>query len=64
MDNATFHQSKKIKEWIEKKDCTLVCLPPYSPERNPIENYWGVLKKKLNIVGSLWKMFMMSSLWL
>ena len=47
MDNASFHKSKKIKEWIEKKDCTLVYLPPYSPERNPIEKYWGVLKKKV-----------------
>ncbi len=47
MDNASFHKSKKIKEWIEKKDCTLVYLPPYSPERNPIEKYWGVLKKTI-----------------
>jgi len=47
MDNASFHKSKKIKEWVEKKDCTLVYLPPYSPERNPIEKYWGVLKKKV-----------------
>jgi transposase len=47
MDNASFHKSKKIKEWIEEKECTLVCLPPYSPERNPIEKYWGVLKKKV-----------------
>ena len=47
MDNASFHKSKKIKELIEEKECTLVYLPPYSPERNPIENYWGVLKKKV-----------------
>jgi transposase len=29
------------------KDCTLVYLTPYAPERNPIENYWSVLKKKV-----------------
>ena len=47
MDNATFHKSKKIRELIEEKECTLIYLPPYSPERHPIEKYWGVLKKKI-----------------
>ncbi len=47
MDNASFHQSKKMKELIEEKECILIYLPPYSPERNPIEKYWGVLKKKI-----------------
>jgi transposase len=47
MDNATFHKSKKIRELIEEKECTLIYLPPYSPERHPIEHYWSVLKKKV-----------------
>ena len=47
MDNASFHQSKKMKELIEEKECILIYLPPYSPERNPIEKYWGVLKKTI-----------------
>ena len=45
MDNATFHKGKEIKELIEKRKCTLLYLPPYSPERNPIEHYWAVLKR-------------------
>ena len=47
MDNATFHKSKKIKEFIEEKQCQLIFLPPYSPDCNPIEHYWGVLKKHI-----------------
>lgn len=44
MDNAAFHKSPKIKQLIENAGCSLVYLPPYSPDLNPIENYWAVLK--------------------
>lgn len=42
IDNASFHKVKsldwgKIKPWF---------LPPYSPELNPIEELWLILKKK------------------
>ena len=47
MDNAAFHKSPKIKEIIEKAGCSLIYLPPYSPDFNPIENYWAVIKKHL-----------------
>ncbi len=47
MDNATFHKGKEIKEQIEKHQRILLYLPPYSPERNPIEHYWAVLKRSL-----------------
>ena len=47
MDNASFHKSSRIKELIESKGCTLLYLPPYSPERNPIEKYWSILRKKV-----------------
>ena len=45
MDNATFHKSKNIKNLIKNKDCQLIFLPPYSPEYNPIEHYWAILKR-------------------
>lgn len=44
IDNASFHQSKKIKDMIEKKGCHLIYLPPYSPDLNPIEHYWHKIK--------------------
>lgn len=47
MDNAAFHKSAKIREEIEKAGCSLKYLPPYSPDLNPIENYWAALKKYL-----------------
>jgi len=50
MDNASFHKAKKVKELIEEKHCRLIYLPPYSPEHNPIEHYWAILKKAVKQV--------------
>jgi transposase len=44
MDSASFHKGAKTKELIEKAGCILLYLPPYSPDFNPIENQWAVLK--------------------
>lgn len=40
-DGAGFHTSKKV---VVPPNMTLVVLPPYSPELNPIENLWHYLK--------------------
>ena len=45
IDNATFHQGAIIKELVEAAGCEIWYLPPYSPDLNKIENWWGVLKK-------------------
>lgn len=39
MDNATFHKSEKTQQLIERAGCTLLFLPPYSPDLNPIEKF-------------------------
>ena len=39
MDNAAFHKSARTKEMIEKSGCTLLFLPTYSPDLNPIEHW-------------------------
>lgn len=44
LDNASFHKSLKTKELIESVWAHILFLPPYSPDLNPIENYWALLK--------------------
>ncbi|OJJ15010.1 hypothetical protein BI308_24630 [Roseofilum reptotaenium AO1-A] len=44
MDNAPFHNSKKIREIIEQAGCELLFLPTYSPDLNPIEHWWHKIK--------------------
>lgn len=50
LDNATFHKSIKTRKLIEDAGCTLLFLPPYSPDYNPIETYWANFKAKIKRV--------------
>jgi len=45
MDNAAFHRKNKLFCLAEKAGHRLIFLPPYSPELNPIENFWNWLKR-------------------
>lgn len=49
MDNASFHRKSKLFELADKYHRKLIFLPPYSPELNPIEHFWNVLKQWLKI---------------
>lgn len=44
MDNAPFHNSRRIRELIEEAGCELLFLPTYSPDFNPIEHWWHKIK--------------------
>ncbi|CEJ03240.1 hypothetical protein RMCBS344292_17228 [Rhizopus microsporus] len=44
MDNAPIHTSQDITTMIEARGYKAVYLPPYSPELNPIENFWLIVK--------------------
>jgi transposase len=47
MDNASFHKKAKLNLLAQKHGYRLLFLPPYSPELNPIENFWSWLKNRL-----------------
>lgn len=50
-DNATFHKGKEIKKALGKGQLLervhLVNLPPYAPDKNPIEHVWNTVKGKM-----------------
>ncbi|WP_324627242.1 IS630 family transposase [Acinetobacter sp. MD2(2019)] len=51
LDNASIHKGKEIDELATQYNARLMYLPTYSPDFNPIEKAWSVLKRKVrNIV--------------
>jgi transposase len=49
MDNASFHKKKDLNRIAESYGCRIIWLPPYSPDKNPIENSWANLKNWLRL---------------
>jgi len=47
LDNARYHYSKKVKEFLKDSRLQLVFLPSYSPNLNLIERLWKFFKKKV-----------------
>ena len=60
MDNLASHKKRGVRETIETVRATILYLPPYSPDLNPIENAFSKFKWMLKsscerTVASLWK---------
>ena len=51
MDNLSCHKRVRVRELIEGAGCTLLYLPPYSPDLNPIELAFAKLKALLRKAG-------------
>ena len=47
LDNAASHKAKMVKEHLETSKINLVYLPPYSPNLNPIERLWRLLRDEV-----------------
>lgn len=47
MDNAPIHTSEDIAKYITSRGYRCAYLPSYSPELNPIEQFWSVVKSKV-----------------
>ena len=47
MDNCSSHKVEGIVEMVEAVEANVVYLPPYSPDLNPTENFWGEIKSIL-----------------
>jgi transposase len=47
MDNLSSHKGRRVRDLIEVAGASLLYLPPYSPDFNPIENAFAKLKALL-----------------
>ena len=59
LDNLAAHKVVGVAEAIHRAGCTLAYLPPYSPDLNPIEQFFAKLKALLRkheerTLDSLW----------
>jgi len=51
-DNSTIHKGKEIEQALREAGAKLIYLPPYSPDFNPIENFWSKVKNTLRSLGA------------
>jgi len=46
-DNAGYHRSQAIRDFVETTNIELHFLPPYSPNLNPIERLWKIMHENV-----------------
>ena len=46
-DNAKIHRARNVLSWFQRNHVRVFEHPPYSPDLNPIENVWSLLKNQL-----------------
>jgi len=47
IDNASFHNKKRLKQYTLVYNVTVLFLPPYLPDYNRIEKVWANVKRFL-----------------
>ena len=53
LDNMSSHKVAGIRELIESVGGTVKYLPPYSPDKNPVELMWSKIKTCLRKAGKV-----------
>jgi transposase len=48
-DNARYHTSTEMRQWIHNHGVDCIDFPPHSPDLNPIENLWAELKRRIDL---------------
>jgi transposase len=51
LDNARIHQGGNIEKIVKKAGCSVLYLPPYSPDLSPIELAWSWIKRFVRRLG-------------
>ncbi len=51
LDNASIHKGGKIERLVRNAGCRVLYLPPYSPDLNPIELAWALVKRQVRKCG-------------
>ena len=51
-DKCTSHTSRKTKNWLNEHGVETILLPTNSPDLNPIENVWHLLKHRISMVNT------------
>jgi len=49
LDNFSSYKARTVQKTAEELGITLVYLPPYSPNLNPIEYIWKTIKRRVSI---------------